>query len=348
LASLGLAWSGVLPLFRSHVLPVAAHIAQMCRVPKHMLRNEASCLAVILKTPYRAVPPVLLHNGKAFGLSLDVVGLSTLGIASTFRAASSSCALPQIVAEHRRARGSRYSNISPFLRDWTAGGVVGHMHGTFNNLLATFATPPPVGKGLQAWVTIELQKEFNLELADRAVARRASAMLGRAITIEAAGRLREHLVSLRDTMPPVVFSALIRSASNAWTTTGRFHGPNSYCPFACGAPSGDRWSHFPGCPSIRRMWGVVCPSRHVFFTNLTLEDSVLLSPGLPNEVVPQIALWTDVVGHLSNSIRANAIPPSRVLVEGEDMMEARLRHLSVQSDGAGAVISLIRVASNIA
>ena len=72
-----------------------------------------------------------------------------------------------------------------------------------------------------------------------------------------------------------------------------------------------------------------------------------MSPGLPKEVVSQVAIWTDVVGHLSNDIRANATPPTRVLAEGVDMIAARLRHLSVLSDGAGDVIRLVRVASSI-
>jgi hypothetical protein len=216
------------------------------------------------------------------------------------------------------------------------------MHSTFNNLAASFATPFPTGKGLQAWVVNELQKEFNIDLADRAVARRASAMLGRPISTVAAGRLREFLHTMR--VPPVVISAMIRSSSNAWTTTGRFSGPNMSCPFGCGAQSGDKWAHFPSCPSIRRMWGEVCPHAHCVFANLTLEDALLLSPGLSNEAASQVAIWTDVVGHLSNDIRANATSPTRVLAEGADMMEARLRHLSVLCDGAGAVIRLIRVA----
>ncbi len=100
LASLGLAWSGVMPLYRSHVLPVAAHLAQMCPVvPRHMLCNESSCLAVILKTPYRAVPPALLCNARAFGLGHDVLDLITLGQATTFRAAAASSVLQAVVRE---------------------------------------------------------------------------------------------------------------------------------------------------------------------------------------------------------------------------------------------------------
>ena len=90
----------MLPLYRSHVLPVAGHVAQMCPIPKHMLRNESSCLAVILKTPCRAVPAALLSNARAFGLSIDVPDLSTLGLAATFRAAAASTALERMSLIH--------------------------------------------------------------------------------------------------------------------------------------------------------------------------------------------------------------------------------------------------------
>ena len=93
------------------------------------------------------------------------------------------------------------------------------------------------------------------------------------------------------------------------------------------------------------MWGEACPSANVIFARLTLEDALLLTPGLSNEVVAQVALWTDVVGHLSNTIRANATPQARVLAEGSEMVAARLRHLAVLSDGAKSVIILIRAAA---
>ena len=84
--------------------------------------------------------------------------------------------------------------------------------------------------------------------------------------------------------------------------------------------------------------------KHIF-SDLTLAEAFLLSPDMPNEVIVQVALWTDVVGHLSNDIRANATLPSRFLVAGKDMIEARLRHLAVLCDGTGAVIRLIGAAS---
>ncbi len=93
------------------------------------------------------------------------------------------------------------------------------------------------------------------------------------------------------------------------------------------------------------MWGEACPSANAIFSRLTLEDALLLTQGLSNEIVAQLALWTDVVGHLSNATRANATPPARVLAEGGEMLAARLRHLAVLCDGAKSVIIVIRAAA---
>ena len=93
LASLGMAWSGVLPLFRSHVLPVASHRAQRCPIPAAMFRTEESCIAIVTKTPYRAVPAKLNFQGKAYGLGMDVPDLRTLGQAATYLAADASVVL---------------------------------------------------------------------------------------------------------------------------------------------------------------------------------------------------------------------------------------------------------------
>ena len=69
---------------------------------------------------------------------------------------------------------------------------------------------------------------------------------------------------------------------------------------------------------------------------------MLLTLGLlPDEVI-QVALWADVVGHCANDIRALGTVPSRVLMEGEAMMVARLRFLSIRSDQTRTVIRMIR------
>jgi hypothetical protein len=346
LASLGMAWSGVLPLYRSHVLPVAGHVAAMCPVPKHMLRNEGSCLAVILKTPYRAVPAELLRSGKAFGLGYDTPDLETLGLASTFRAADASATLEQVSAVIGRARVSRYCTLSPFLREWTRKGVVGHMCDTRAQLLRRFTALPPAGKGLQAWVTKEIRKEICLEVVDRSLARRASTMMGGPITIEAAGWVRGRMQALGKLIPPVVQSSVVRSVCNAWTTTGRFHGPSSVCPFGCGAQSGDSFPHFVGCPSFRRMWRAACPNSNIVFENLTLEQALFLSPDLSTNTCVQLALWSDVVGHLSNDIRAMGTPFVLTAGAGTEMVNARLRAVSVLGDDIRPVILQIRAAAS--
>jgi hypothetical protein len=344
LASLGLAWSGTLPLYRSHVLPVASHLAQMCKMPPVIFSTEASCIAIALKTPYRSVPVGLLRSGRSFGLAYDMPDLRTLGLAATFRAAENSGVLGAVVAEQARARKSNLLTLSPFLRDWTHEGVVGHMQRTFLKIKSSMDLPPLVGRGLQGRVTLEIRKSFNIHTIEATLRQRAEAMIGAPVTHEAINRMRIRLIALRAKVPQVVLSSMIRSICNAWTTSGRFSGPRSVCPFGCQAPNGDRWSHFPVCSAIRRMWAAACPQASEVFLHLTLEKVLFLSPDLQPEEDVQVALWSDVVGHCANDIRALGTAPSQVFLDGEGMIAARLRFLAVQSGPARAVISSIRVA----
>jgi hypothetical protein len=343
LASLGLAWSGVMPLFRSHILPVASHLAQMCPMPAALYRTEESCTAVVLKTPYRAVPAALLSRGKAFGLGLDLPDLRTLGKAATFRAAEGSGVLDEVVRELTRARASRDCNVSPFLRDWTRAGVVGHMSRTHRDLKSSFASPPMYGRGLQAWVVKALRPDSEIRTAEEALSRRVSGLLGAPVSHASVVLLRTRMLSLQDCMPPVVVSSVVKSVCNAWTTSGRFSGPNLACPFGCRTVNGDKWAHFASCTAIRGMWRQACQNASTIFYNLTLETVLMLSPGLTSGEILEVALWVDVVGHLSNDMRALGMSPTRTLLEGGDMMVARLRQLAVQSDAARAVIRGIRV-----
>ena len=345
LASLNLAWSGALPMYRSHVLPVVGHVAALAPIPKEVFATEAGCYSIILKTPAHAVPSQVLHQLRAYGGDMDVPDIRSMGRAASFRCAAASLVLADVTREIRRARSSREVNISPFLTEWTRKGVVGHLIDTTADVSSCLSSVCPDGRGVQKWITQEIRKQWTLVAVDRAVANRLSMLAGRPISSEVAGLVRVRVLSLRKTMPPVVLSSVIRSVCNAWTTTGRFGGPTLACPFACGTEVGDRWSHFPGCSSIRRMWADACPSSDTLVLNMTLEAALLLTPELPNEVVPQVALWTDVVGHCANDIRSQGISPAQVRRGSGGMFAARLRQLALQSDSARAVISSIRASS---
>jgi hypothetical protein len=90
------------------------------------------------------------------------------------------------------------------------------------------------------------------------------------------------------------------------------------------------------------MWEDTCPSALPIFAEFSYIKAVLLSPDLTRDEAVQVALWTDVVGHCANDVRAAGTSPATVFLEGEGMMCARLRFLAVQSDGAREVIRQIR------
>ena len=170
-------------------------------------------------------------------------------------------------------------------------------------------------------------------------------MIGAPISIVAIRRMRDRFVALHSIVPHVVQSSMVRSICNAWTTSGRFSGPRAPCPFGGRTLRGDRWSHFPACTAIRRMWAAACPSANLlWFSQLTLEQALLLSPNPLPDVDVQVALWSDVVGHCANDARALGTAPARVFEEGGEMMIARLRFLAVQSDSTRTVIRRIRAA----
>ncbi len=192
-----------------------------------------------------------------------------------------------------------------------------------------------------------LRTESEIRFAEEALGRRVSGLLGTPVSHASVVLLRTRMLSLRDRMPPVVVSSVVKSVCNAWTTSGRFSGPNLPCPFGCRTEGGDKWAHFAACTAIRGMWRQACPSANRIFNNLTLERVLMLCPGLTSEAVLEVALWVDVVGHLSYDMRALGMSPMRTLLEGEDMMSARLRQLALQSEEARAVIRAIRVAVHI-
>ena len=343
LASLNMAWSGVAPLYRSHVASVTSHILQFVAPSKELLRMEASSLAVVTKTPANALPIQVLSRLREFGLTTNFSSLAVSGAAAAYRALMTSGVYRGMMTEIARARASRDSNLSPYLRWWTSAGILGYMTRNKSHVEFIACTLPFENFGLQKWASKILYSNTPLASLDYSMAKRLSTFLREETSQASAATARIRMAAAKDDVPQCAMSSALRTISNAWTTTGRFAGATAVCPFGCGALAADRFSHFPGCLSLREMWQEVCPSAAPFFQNLTLGQATLTAPLMsPVEVVMAI-LWSDVVGQCLNDSRA-AVPPHSVSgSRGKQMIIARLRFLGVQCDRTRETIRSMRI-----
>ena len=332
LASLNLAWSGVAPLHRSHVTSVTSHILQFAAPSRELLQVESSCLAVVTKTPANAVPLPVLTRLREFGLSTNFTSLAVMGESAAYRALMSSAVYPKMVAELARARTSRYCNLSPFLRWWTKAGILGHLTKTKEHIEFIACTLPVENFGLQRWAAKLLYSSVPLESLDDCIAKRLSTFMKVQTSRATAALVRQRICAAKDNVPPCAVASVLRTICNAWTTTGRFSGPTAPCPFGCGAPEADKFSHFPGCSSLRELWQEVCPVVAPFFRNLSLAHVTISAPTLNPEEVVQAILWSDVVGQCLNDARATSPPLVLKGNTGRNMIIARLRFLGVQCD----------------
>jgi hypothetical protein len=342
LASLNLAWSGVAPLYRSHVASVTSHILQFAAPSRELLQVESNCLAVVTKTPSRAVPLAVLTRLKELGMAVNFPSLSIMGEASTYRAMACSAAFPLMMAELARARRSRYCNLSPFLRWWTHGGVLGHLAKVKEHVEFISCTSPVENFGIQRWATKHLQDNISLATVDDCLARRLSTFLKQDTSAAQAATVRARLLAAKGFVPQCAIASMLRTVCNAWTTTGRFSGPTALCPFGCGALEGDRFAHFPCCTSLREMWGTACPGALDFINSISPHVVTLTATTMSSDEVVQAILWSDVVGQCCNDARAN-FPPRMVMGEfGRNMIIARLRFLGVQCDHTRFLIRRMR------
>jgi hypothetical protein len=342
LASLNLAWSGVAPLYRSHVLSVTSHVLQLAPPSRELKQVESNCLAVVTKTPARAVPLAVLSRLKEFGLATNFPCIDIMGEAAAYRAMAASDVFPKMIAELARARASRYFNISPFLRWWTRGGVLGHLARVKEHVEFIALAPPVETYGVQRWAAELLSNNIPMARLDECIAKRLSTLLKMPTSEATAARVRERIGTAKGIVPPCAVASMLRTICNAWTTTGRFSGPTAACPFGCGALASDRFSHFPDCLSLRDMWNEVCPGAAPIFQHLSLAHAALTANTLNPEEVVQLILWSDVVGQCLNDARA--VDPPLVVrgLVGKNMIIARLRFLGVQSDSTRIAIRCMR------
>jgi hypothetical protein len=342
LASLNLAWSGVAPLHRSHVASVTSHILQFAAPSKELLRVEASCLAVVTKTPANALPIQVLTRLREYGMSTNFTSLAVTGTASAYRALMNSEVYPKMTAELARARASRHGNLSPYLRWWTQAGILGFLAQTKEHVEFVACALPLEIFGLQRWAAKLLHSSFPVANLDICMAKRLSTFLRVETSAASAATARTRIFEARGSVPQCSIASALRTIFNAWTTSGRFSGTTAVCPFGCGAIAADRFSHFPGCSSLRELWQEVCPGVAPFFQNLALNQITLIAPLMSPEEVVMAILWSDVVGQCLNDARA-AVPPLAVRgSRGKNMIIARLRFLGVQCDRTRVTIRGMR------
>jgi hypothetical protein len=341
LASLNLSWNGVAPLYRSHIVSTTCHILQLAPPSLDLRRAELSILAVATKSPAHAVPLTVLTRLKDFGLKTDFMSIDVLGKAAAYRAMAGSEVYPRMVAELARARSSRESNLSPFLREWSRRGALGYLAAVKAHV-ESIAGLPTETYGLQRWAAKALLAAAPRESLDKSIAKRLSTFTKKVVGTEAALLARYRIFAVKDLVPACSIASIIRTLCNAWTTTGRFVGPTAACPFGCGTPEADRFAHFPGCASLRELWQEVCPSIAPFFQHLSLDTITLTAPLLSSSEVVQVIVWTDVVGQCLNEARASVPPLSIQGLAGRNMLMARLRFLGVQNDATRLAIRSMR------
>ena len=342
LASLNLAWSGVAPLYRSHVLSVTSHVLQLAPPSRELRQVESNCLAVVTKTPANAVPMAVLSRLKEFGLSTNFLSIDIVGEAAAYRAMAGSGVYPNMMAELARARASRYCNLSPYLRWWTRGGVIGHLTRVKEHVEYIACTLPVETYGLQRWAAKLLTDNIPMATLDDCIAKRLTTFLKVKTSAATAAMVRKRICTAKGQVPPCAVASMLRTICNAWTTTGRFSGPTAVCPFGCGALEADRFSHFPGCSSLRDLWQEVCPGAAPIFHNMSLEINTLTFTSMSPEEVVQVILWSDVVGQCLNDARAGSPPLSIQGTVGKNMIIARLRFLGVQCDSTRTTIRNMR------
>ena len=249
---------------------------------------------------------------------------------------------PLMIAELARARRSRYSNLSPYLRWWTRGGVLGHLAKVKEHVEFVACTLPIENFGLQRWAAKQLQASIPMMAVDDSLAKRLSTLLKEEVPATLAATVRARIAAAKGSVPQCAVASTLRTVCNAWTTTGRFSGPTGLCPFGCGTLEGDPLMHFPSCTSLREMWGDVCPGALDFLSALTANTVTLTSPTMNDHEVVQAIIWNDVVGQCLNDAKA-ILPPRAIMgLEGRNMIVARLRFLGVQCDSTRHTVQCMR------
>jgi hypothetical protein len=332
----------VAPLFRSHVASITSHILQFAPPSRELLQIEAACLAVVTKTPARAVPLAVLSRLKEFGLATNFPSIGILGEAAAYRAMASSGVYLSMMAELARARRSRYANISPYLRWWTRAGVMGHLTKVKEHVEFVACTLPVETYGIQRWAMKHLQSNIPISTLDDCLSKRLSTLLKEEVSAAQAAMVRTRIRAAKSAVPQCAVASVLRTICNAWTTTGRFPGPTASCPFGCGAPEGDKILHFACCPSLRVMWGEVCPGVTAFFGALTASHITLTSALMSESEVVMAIIWTDVVGQCLNDARADNPPRLLQGPVGRNSLIARLRFLGVQNESTRHTIRGMR------
>ena len=111
---------------------------------------------------------------------------------------------PNMVAELARARASRYCNLSPYLRWWTRGGVIGHLTRVKEHVEYIACTLPVETYGLQRWAAKLLTDNIPMATLDDCIAKRLTTFLKVKTSAATAAMVRKRICTAKGQVPPCV------------------------------------------------------------------------------------------------------------------------------------------------
>jgi hypothetical protein len=302
---------------------------------------ENRALQMLTAGPWNAINKDLLMQLTDIGYKVEAASIMTMSKAAMFRFTHQSNVFFKCVDMIERAKKDDDDVIlSPALAKWHRNAHITMLHKNWAELhsIPAIASPTSI-EHVQAHVSAVVRKsQFKKSANDILEARIRYWILD--ITQAKVHRMLRRFAYIAKTLPPFLATAVLKSITNCWCTSARFHETLLPCRM-CAAPNGDTLRHYIVCPRILQALAVNVPKLHQHWGNPDhpLTGFLLLGSLREKDQLLGIALAHDAILTSLNTVRARSQSPTEA--ELTSMFKARLRKQALKDACARAVLQRI-------
>lgn len=238
--------------FRLHGTTTVMYKAQFTPISADMRQAYRKAEQRLTGSPWMALPPDLLHSLRSLGLPVELPDIDMLTTAAQLRVVASSATFWACHDEIANVMNSDDVLLHPPLSNWHQRSMLFQLrdtwrrHNCIDGIRNILECKPR--ERHQKLVYRYLSNTAGPATAHRVLKRRLLTNGFCADTVEPA--FKSLCTVLLSTLPSSCKFALIRTVSNAWNTTARYHQPVAGCLWGCDSPAEDRMSHYLACPRI--------------------------------------------------------------------------------------------------
>ena len=320
--------------YKMYAVSVLSHVAQFEFAPKETLKTETRALQMLTAGPWNAINKELMLQLTDIGYTTEAPSISNLARAAMFRFCSRSKAFQTCIDMIEQVRRDDDDVVFvPRLEKWHRQAHISVMQANWQQLASLrLELAPKLETDLQARMYSALRRSDCNKSASDVIEARIRYWIADASAAKVARLIRRFAFIARN-LPPFVATSVLKSITNCWCTSARFHDTQLPCRM-CGTAGKDDLRHYVECPVVLNALKAHLPKLHQHWGNPddSLAGFLFLGSLREKDQLLGIALAHDAILTSLNTLRTQ--DKIATLELASSLVKARIRQQAIRDGRA--------------